>query len=94
MTFTNGVWRKVVCNGNNHGVPARQWELRMTPCRECPDGTVTMSRSGSVDSGNLCTNQGNLYKAAGGGYMDPRACCTSPGYGFDGTSAAICAKGE
>uniref|UniRef100_A0A383VC64 Tyrosine-protein kinase ephrin type A/B receptor-like domain-containing protein n=1 Tax=Tetradesmus obliquus TaxID=3088 RepID=A0A383VC64_TETOB len=61
IVMENGKFRKVVCNTRNYGVAARQYELRVTPCRECPPGTVTESIS-SLDSGGFCTAQARKYQ--------------------------------
>jgi hypothetical protein len=81
-------YRAVNCDSNNYGVASRQYELRVTPCRECPEGTIT-----STTAGVTCTATSNAHKATNG-YTDPKACCTRPGYGFDGVRATVCAQGE
>ncbi|KAF6252856.1 hypothetical protein COO60DRAFT_1463476 [Scenedesmus sp. NREL 46B-D3] len=48
----------------------------------CPEGTSTPP---------TCNNE--VYQVAGGGFFSPRACCTQPGFGFDGVQAAPCAQG-
>jgi hypothetical protein len=85
-TMNNTIYRKVVCNGNNYGVANKTYGLQLSPCKDCPINTYTAATEGT------CANS-TLYRSSGGGFFDPLACCTKPGWGFDGVQAAVCAQG-
>ncbi|WIA43771.1 hypothetical protein OEZ86_010194 [Tetradesmus obliquus] len=84
------VYRAVNCVGNNYGVANKQYELRLSPCKDCPTNMQT-------DASGVCYTGGSNYKAltttGKGGFFDPGACCTKPGWGYDGVRASICAAG-
>jgi hypothetical protein len=100
VTGSTTAYRAVTCNsGRNYGVRTRQYELRLTPCRECPEATITFGTqaNGAIDPANFCTTRGQsaTYRdATTTGYITPEACCTMPGFGFDGNRAALCARGK
>ncbi|WIA43795.1 hypothetical protein OEZ86_010215 [Tetradesmus obliquus] len=86
-TMANPVYRAVTCTGNNYGVADKQYELRLSPCKDCPTNMQTNA------TGKCYPAQPTSYKASSGGFYDPRACCTLQGWGYDGVRAAICAQG-
>jgi hypothetical protein len=89
-TPSSPVYRKIVCNNNRYGVASRQYELRLAPCKDCPRGTVT-------NENGKCTatpSGASGFGSSNAGFTDPQACCTPPGYGFDGVQANICSRGE
>jgi hypothetical protein len=92
-TMEAPIYRKVMCNGNNYGVADKTYGLRLSPCKDCPLHTYTMVPL-TVPVPQKCKNMQTLYRNGdAGGFFDPQACCTLPGWGFDGVQAAICAKG-
>lgn len=80
-------FRATTCTGNTYGVAEKTYELRVNPCKDCPANTFT---TGS----GVCGNSGSYRAPGSGGFFDPRACCTRPGWGYDGVRAAVCAQGE
>jgi hypothetical protein len=82
-------YRSVICNKNNYGVAEKTYELRLSPCKDCPLHTFTTS-SGACGPSPPAPSYGD----DSAGYWDPRACCTLPGWGYDGVQAAVCATGE
>lgn len=78
----------VQCTNNNYGVADKTYELRLSPCKDCPLNTQT------TPSGACSSSSTTSYGTSTAGYWDPQACCTLPGYGFDGVQAAVCAPGK
>ncbi|WIA43769.1 hypothetical protein OEZ86_010192 [Tetradesmus obliquus] len=79
-------FRATTCTGNTYGVAEKTYELRVNPCKDCPANTFT---TGS----GVCGNSDSYRAPGSGGFFDPRACCTRPGWGYDGVRAAVCAQG-
>jgi hypothetical protein len=92
-TMEAPIYRKVICNGNTYGVADKTYGLRLSPCKDCPLHTYTTVPNTLVPSSQCNEMHSSYMNGATGGFFDPQACCTLPGWGFDGVQAAVCAKG-
>ncbi|WIA23304.1 hypothetical protein OEZ85_000071 [Tetradesmus obliquus] len=89
-TMADPKYKAITCPANTYGVADKTYELRLSPCKDCPTNTYT-----STSASGACITGGTSYKdtTGSGGFYDPRACCTLPGWGFDGVRASVCAQG-
>lgn len=84
----------VSCSGNNYGAVNASYGQGINPCRDCPNGMRTIAGANySAISGLLSGPTDHFRDAATGGFYDPRACLTLPGYGYNGRVATRCQQG-
>ncbi|WIA29469.1 hypothetical protein OEZ86_011970 [Tetradesmus obliquus] len=87
------IYMAVTCDTNNYGTNGTDqgilMKLTVTECKTCPKYTTTMDRTTAT---NFPTRY--FYDTTTGGFYDPLACLTQPGYSFDGYQATPCPKGE
>jgi hypothetical protein len=74
-------YRAVNCSSNNYGVANATFGLAAYPCRNCPAG---METSATASAAYLAAN----------GYVNPLACVTKAGYGWNGRVANKCPAGS
>jgi hypothetical protein len=65
--------------------------LTASPCRPCPEGTVT---SLSYPTSAAYYESDTSVSPAAGGFTNPLACVTKPGYGYNGRVATRCSAGS
>jgi hypothetical protein len=69
-----------ICNsGADYGVSTTTYGLDIAACIPCPR--------------NMVTKPGLGYGDSTWGYIDPAACVTQPGYGFNGVEGELCQRG-
>jgi hypothetical protein len=73
------LFRAVNCQTNNYGVKEKTTGLAAYPCRACPAGMETDDQNIPSKS-YLATN----------GFIDPKACVTKVGFGYNGRVATQC----
>jgi hypothetical protein len=72
LAATTKTYRAVNCDRNSYGVNNETAGLNPSPCRSCANGLMTNA---------TLTPQYFSMDGGAGGYTNPRACLTQPGFG-------------
>lgn len=79
------------CDVNSYGAAGELPGLTASPCRPCPEGTVT---SLSYPTSAAYYETDTSVSPAAGGFTNPLACVTKPGFGYNGRVATRCQAGS
>jgi hypothetical protein len=95
VKLPSGKFKAIWCDNNNYGAASQRFGLEAAPCTACPYNMVTIKPTGSPPASDgppfYSDTDGN--EGGDGGFVDPKACVTKVGYGYDGRISYKCPPG-
>lgn len=98
LKLPSGTFKAVWCDANNYGASGDKFGLEAAPCTACPNNMVTIKPTGNpsfpAPSSPPFYSDADGIAGCDGGFTDPKACVTKPGYGYDGRISYKCPPGS